>query len=155
MASQEINYDIRLARARDARPIAEMSRDCIEHGLGWRWTEPRVLSCIRHPAVNVVVVRPALAGFGIMQYGDDEAHLLLLAVHPRHRRGGIGAALVDWLETTALIAGVGLIRLETRASSPEARGFYRALGYTEIRTVKGYYQGREDAVSIAKDLWPG
>ncbi len=155
MARQAINHDIRLARARDARPIAEMSRDCIEHGLGWRWTEARVLSCIRHPAANVIVVRPTLTGFGIMQYGDDEAHLLLLAAHPRHRRMGVGAALVRWLEATALTAGVGLIRLEARASSAEARNFYRALGYTEVRTVKRYYEGREDAVSIAKDLWTG
>ena len=157
MPRQALNYQIRLARAGDARPIAEMSRDCIEQGLGWRWTETRVLACIRHPAVNVTVARegPALAGFGIMEYGDDEAHLLLFAVHPQRRRAGVGAALVRWLEATALTAGVGLIRLEARVNNPEARGFYRALGYREVGTIRGFYRGREDAVSIAKDLWAG
>ena len=155
MPRQALNYHIRLAHARDARPIAEMSRDCIEQGLGWRWTETRVLSCIRHPAVNAVVAREgsALAGFGIMEYGDDEAHLLLFAVHRRHRRAGVGAALVRWLEITALTAGTGLIRLEARVNNPGARSFYRALGYREVGTIRGFYRGREDAVSIAKDLW--
>ena len=157
MRRQTLHYDIRLARAGEARPIAEMSRDDIEQGLGWRWTETRVLSCIRHPAVNVAVAREgsALAGFGIMEYGEDEAHLLLFAVHRRHRRAGVGAALVRWLEATALTAGIGLIRLEARVDNPGARSFYRALGYRETRTIRGFYRGREDAVSIAKDLWAG
>ena len=157
MRRQALNYRIRLARAGDARPIARMSRECIEQGLGWRWTETRVLSCIRHPSVNVVVAREGsvLAGFGIMEYGEDEAHLLLFAVHRRHRREGVGGALVRWLEATALTAGIGLIRLEARSDNPGARSFYRALGYREIGTIRGFYLGREDAVSIAKDLWAG
>ena len=157
MRHQALHYDIRLARAGEARPIAEMSRDDIEQGLGWRWTEMRVLSCIRHPAVNVAVAREgsALAGFGIMEYGEDEAHLLLFAVHRRRRRAGVGAALVRWLEATALTAGIGLIRLEARVDSPGARDFYRALGYRETGTIRGFYRGRKDAVSIAKDLWAG
>ena len=157
MRRQTLHYDIRLACPREARPIAEMSRDDIEQGLGWRWTETRVLSCIRHPAVNVAVAREgsALAGFGIMEYGEDEAHLLLFAVHRRRRRAGVGAALVRWLEATALTAGIGLIRLEARVDNPGARSFYRALGYRETRTIRGFYRGREDAVSIAKDLWAG
>ena len=157
MRRQSLNYDIRLARAGDARPIAGMSRRSIEQGLGWRWTETRVLSCIRHPAINVVVAREGsvLAGFGIMEYGEDEAHLLLFAVHRRRRREGVGAALMRWLEATALTAGIGLVRLEARADNPGARSFYRSLGYRETGTIRGFYLGREDAVSIAKDLWAG
>ena len=80
--------DIRLAAPRDARPIAELSRDTIEHGLAWSWTPPRVLRAIRDPAINVVVAqwRDEIAGFGIMQYADDSAHLALLAVHPVQRQ---------------------------------------------------------------------
>jgi ribosomal-protein-alanine N-acetyltransferase len=93
------------------------------------------------------------AGFGIMKYRDDDAHLLLLAVSHAHRRKGIGTALVTWLERTAVTAGIGCIYLETRLLNTEARHFYRRLGYREIRRIRGYYQGREDAVLIGKDLW--
>ena len=58
--------DIRLAAARDARAIAELSRDTIEQGLPWSWTPERVRDAIRNPAINVVVAqwRDAVAGFG-------------------------------------------------------------------------------------------
>ena len=35
---------------------------------------------------------PVVAGFAIMRYGDERAHLNLLAVDPEHRRRGIGHA---------------------------------------------------------------
>ena len=38
--------EIRLAHAREASIIAEMSRDYIEYGLPWSWTHARVLSAM-------------------------------------------------------------------------------------------------------------
>jgi ribosomal-protein-alanine N-acetyltransferase len=110
---------------------------------------------MRDPAINVAVAREKgrLAGFAIMQYKDDEAHLLLLAVDAAHRRKGIGRALMDWLETTALTAGTGCIYLEARASNVDARAFYARLGYLEVVDVPGLYSNSEDGVRLAKDLW--
>src|SRR5205085_5379131 len=73
---------IRLATLRDARAIAEMSRDEIETGLAWSWTPERVRLSIRDRATNVAVAHEGqlLVGFGIMKYGDEKAHLSLLAV---------------------------------------------------------------------------
>ena len=82
-----------------------------------------------------------------------QAHLLLLAVQTSDRRRGIGAALVTWLEKAALVSGVGQVYLETRMSNLQARAFYRRLGYREVQTVPGYYQGVEPGVRMAKDLW--
>ena len=80
MSSDPTSMSIRFANRADALAIAEMSRDLIEKGLGWSWTKERVTRCLRHPDTNVVVaIRNAdRAGFGIMKYGEDEAHLLLL-----------------------------------------------------------------------------
>jgi len=146
---------IRLARRSDAPHIAAMSRDLIEHGLGWSWTPRRVLRSIDDADTNVAVALIAgeSVAFAIMKYKDDDAHLLLLAVQPSHARRGIGAALLAWLEQTALVAGVGQVYLEARLSNAAARAFYRRLGYSEIQTVPGYYQGREASIRMAKDLW--
>lgn len=146
---------LRLATRADAPGIAALSRDRIEHGLGWSWTAPRVLRSIRDRATNVVVAVDAgrLLGFGIMKYHDDEAHLLLLAVQARAGRRGIGSALVDWLEQSARIAGIGQVYLEARLTNGAARAFYARLGYREIQTLPGYYQGVEACVRLAKDLW--
>lgn len=145
--------EIRLALPQDAARIATMSRDYVEDGLGWGWTPARVLRSIRDRVTNVVVAECGadLAGFGIMKYLDDDAHLLLFAVKPEYRRRGVGSGLLTWLESTATTAGIELIFLETRATNAAAREFYAARGYRELTTLPRYY-GSEDAVRIGKDL---
>jgi ribosomal-protein-alanine N-acetyltransferase len=146
--------EIRLARLGDAGRIAEMSRDFIEHGLGWGWHAARVARRIRHAATNVVVAEAGteIVGFGVMEYLDVEAHLLLFGVEPIYRNRGIGTSLLSWLETTAATAGIELIFLEARISNLAARAFYKARGYRELAIMRRYYSGREDAVRIGKDL---
>ncbi|MCB1738743.1 MAG: GNAT family N-acetyltransferase [Gammaproteobacteria bacterium] len=92
-------------------------------------------------------------GFAIMRFGVEEAHLLLLCVAPRFRRQGVAAALLRWLESAALTAGVSIVRLEQRADNPIARRFYTQQGFCYVRRRRGYYAGRIDALELAKDLW--
>ena len=148
--------DIRLAVPTQARTIAEMSRDYIEHGLGWSWTTARVLRAMRDPATNVVVMlkRRAVRGFGIMQYGDDRAHLALLAVHPTVRHQRLGGQLLGWLEHSARCAGIRQIRVEARADNASAIAFYEHLGFRRSGMLPGYYEGVLDAVQLEKIL-PG
>ena len=149
---------IRLAAPGHAPAIARLSRDLIEHGLGWSWTPQRVLQSIGDAQTNVAVALDssgALLGFGLMKYRDDDAHLLLLAVQPEYGRRGIGTALVAWLEKVALTAGVGKVCLEARVTNAAARAFYARLGYIEAQVVPGYYQGREASVRMSKDLSTG
>jgi [ribosomal protein S18]-alanine N-acetyltransferase len=149
------NLTLRLATRDDAPGIARLSRDRIEHGLGWSWTAPRVLRSILDAQTNVVVAQDGAdrIGFGIMKYHDDEAHLLLLAVPAQACRRGVGSAMVGWLERSALVAGVGQVYLEARVTNAPARAFYARLGYREVQTLPGYYAGREACVRLAKDLW--
>ncbi len=148
---------IRLALPQDAANIAEMSRAYIEQGLGWSWTRARVLGAIRDASTNVVVAQEQgmVLGFGIMQYGDESAHLSLLAVKPRHRHKGLGTQLVAWLEQPALAAGIGRIRVEARADNPRAIAFYQRQGFRDLATISGYYQGAIDAVRLEKKLGSG
>lgn len=131
-----------------------MSRDLIEHGLGWSWTRERILRSLRQRDTNAIVAvhEADRVGFGIMKYGDEEAHLLLLAVKPARRRCGVGSALVDWLERSARVAGVGRVTLEARASNTAARSFYGRLGYAQAQLLPGYYGGRETSIRMVKAL---
>lgn len=149
-----IKPTLRLATHADASAIARLSRDRIEQGLGWSWTAPRVHRNIVDAATNVVVASDAARtiGFGIMLYHDDAAHLLLLAVRAGSARRGVGTALLEWLERSARVAGIGEVRLEARITNAPALAFYRRLGYREIETLPGYYQGREACVRLARDL---
>ena len=143
-----------LARAADAREIAEMSRDLIEQGLTWSWTPARVQHFISGSESSVVVARRErhIAAFAIMHVGDDVAHLNLLAVAPEHRRQGLGRRLVDWLTATAIEAGVFRINLELRKCNDAARTFYERMGFDRLGIVQGYYQGREAALRMSRCL---
>ncbi len=154
MSPEAHAISIRFATGDDAQDIAEMSRDLIERGLGWSWTPERVRRCLRHPDTNVVVAQRGAesAGFAVMKYGDDEAHLLLLAVRSAHVRQGVGKALVSWLERSAEVAGIGRVTLETRAGNRSAHAFYRQLGYSQVQVLPGYYGGRETCLRLARTL---
>jgi ribosomal-protein-alanine N-acetyltransferase len=145
---------LRLALPSDATVIANLSRDLIEYGLRWRWTPTRVEASIRAANVNVLVacIRENIAGFAIMRYGDDDAHLDLLAVAPPYRRAGLGRRLVEWLEKCAVVAGIFHVALEVRAGNKGAQTFYEGMGYRTLAQLPGYYQGTETALRMGRDL---
>ncbi len=143
-----------LATERDALAIARMSRDLIETGLGWSWTATRVLRSIRDAETLVLVARGGshIIGFAIMDFGEDAAHLALLAVDTAHRRRGIGRHLFDWLKESALTAGIAVVKLELRAGNVEAQHFYHCMGFEETGWTVGYYRRRETALRMALRL---
>ena len=96
--------------------------------------------------------RITLAGFAIMYFGDETAHLSLLAVEPAFQRKRLGRQLVHWLESSAMVAGIFLVNLEVRECNHGARCFYRRLGYQETGRLRRYYNGAEDAVRLSHDL---
>ena len=124
--------------------MAEMSRQLIEAGLGWRYTPQRMAALIGDRETVVLVAHDAarLQGFAVMQFGDVRAHLVLLCVQPAQRRRGIGRRLTEWLLASARVAGIESIALELRADNAAALAFYRRLGFTEAQLVPGYYDGQ-------------
>ena len=148
------DYRLEPARVVDAARLAAMSQRLVESGLRPAWGAQRISWYVRHPESVVLTARSdrTVAGFAIMRYGDDLAHLNLLAVDPAHRRRGIARRLVTWLEESALTAGTFIIGLELRAQNQEAQDFYHALGYHEVGRVPAYYQGIEAAIRMERDV---
>ena len=146
--------NISLARPGDASAIAVLSRDVIEHGLGWNWDRERILKAIRDPSINVAVVRSSdsVRGFGIMQYGETTAHLCLLGVQAALQGKSLGEALLSWLEKSAVTAGIECVNVEARADNPRGIDFYVKRGYRIQGRVPGYYGGIIDAVRLKKVL---
>lgn len=152
----EEDLEIGMIRSSEVAVVARMSRDLIERGLGWTWGPARIARCVASADYTVIVARfdAKIAGFAIMQFGQDTAHLVLFAVAPEFRRRGVARALFAWLERAALYAGVRVITLEVRRSAAPARGLYRALGFEPVEVKVRYYQGREDALRMALRIAP-
>ena len=151
-------YRFELASPRDAVAIAALSRRLIEVGLPPAWPADRVLCHIKRTDSVVLTARfqgrwaTSLAAFAIMQFGEDHAHLNLLAVDTPHQRRGVGRQLMNWLHESALVAGTFVLGLELRATNIGARRFYESLGYQAGPLMRGYYQGLEDAQRMHCDL---
>ncbi|HEY6599780.1 MAG TPA: GNAT family N-acetyltransferase [Pseudomonadales bacterium] len=166
---ETIAIELGLAKVAEAPLLARISRDYIERGLNWRWQPGQIRRLIQDPETVALCARTQplrrhdlnapvhykggdVLGFGIMTYGLEKAHLMLLAVLPRARRRNIASKLLDWLEKTAVTAGVSRIELEVRAGNIAARSFYRERGYHERDYLAGYYSGQESAFRMARNL---
>ncbi len=145
---------LRPACLADALAMAQMSRQWIEAGLAWRYTPARMGALIgdRETVALGAYDAGVMAGFGVMQFGDVDAHLSLLCVQPAHRRRGIARALVQWLVASARVAGMQTIGLELRSDNESARYLYHGLGFVETRLAPGYYDGRIAARRMALAL---
>lgn len=145
---------LRAAHRSEARLIATMSRLQIEYGLNWRWTTAKVRRQIddKETMVLVASVNGVLEGFAIMKFGDMDAHLLLFAVEPKSRRTGIGTALLRWLVSSCQTAGIEKIQVEVRNSNENAIRFYEKRGFRFHKKLVAYYDGREPAVVMTREL---
>jgi len=93
-----------------------------------------------------------VAGFAIMEFGVERAHLVLLAVRPSHHRNGVARRLIEWLVESAVVAGMASIHVELRTSNAAAFAFYRTMGFAPTIRMEGYYRGRESAVRMLRLL---
>lgn len=144
------------ARLAEADEIAGLSRDLVERGLTWRWRRGSIVSHIRQEDSCLLAARDRgeLVGFALMAFdwNEGDAHLLLLAVRPSHRRCGVATSLLAWLETVGRRGGIRSVHLEVREIAAAARALYTRLGFQQTGRVKGYYEGSEDALRLEKRL---
>lgn len=154
MAQDIQHQSIRLATQADAADIAVLARDEIEHGLPWTWTEARIAYNIAGNQQNVIVLGGpgSIAGFGIMSYPNENAHLLLFAVRRAHRRMGLGTRMLGWLESVARTGGAQRIHVECRRDNDAARNFYCEHGYHELAIRPKWYRGLVDGIQLEKHL---
>ncbi|WP_313697317.1 tRNA (adenosine(37)-N6)-threonylcarbamoyltransferase complex dimerization subunit type 1 TsaB [Achromobacter sp.] len=95
-----------------------------------------------------------LAGFCILMFAPDVAHLLVIAVAQDLHRQGLGGVMLDWCEQQARERGLEGLLLEVRPSNTSAISFYKGHGYLQIGMRRAYYPaekgGREDAIVMQK-----
>lgn len=146
----DVRYQIRPASAADLGAIAEIERAV--------FTDPWPATAFR-PLLGtgawVAVDAAELAGYVFARHALDEGEILNLAVHPRHRRAGVGQALVERVFAELGRNGVARVFLEVRESNQAGRAFYTQLGFTPVGRRRGYYvQPREDALVLACEIGP-
>jgi ribosomal-protein-alanine N-acetyltransferase len=97
-----------------------------------------------------------LRGFALSRLAADEAEILTIAVHGRHRSRGIGRALmIDTLSRLAVLH-VRSLFLEVEQTNRAAIALYSRMGFREVGQRRGYYQKQHGpaaaALVLRKDL---
>ncbi len=90
---------------------------------------------------------PVVTAYGGMLITVDEGQITNIAVHPDHRRKGLGAAILHSLLRHAKDAKLESVSLEVRVSNTAAIHMYEKAGFVEMGRRKGFYQKpTEDAL---------
>jgi ribosomal-protein-alanine N-acetyltransferase len=94
-----------------------------------------------------------VAGYCVVWIVFEHVHIQNLAVHPAHRRQGLGRLLLQRALEEGRARGASAALLEVRRSNDAAQRLYRSLGFVETGTRRDYYsRPREDALLFRKDL---
>ncbi len=92
--------------------------------------------------------RPPVLGYAGFQVILDEGHIMTIAVHPQHRRRGLGTLLLLDLFEQARERGVQRLTLEVRVSNVAAQRLYQAFGFHLEGRRFHYYGDGEDALIL-------
>jgi ribosomal-protein-alanine N-acetyltransferase len=145
--------DIRPAVPGDAPRLAEIERAVATHP----WSLSQFINSLRGDGERILVAASADGPLGFAVYAQvmDEGTLLNIAVAPAHQGRGIGRTLLDAVLQSLASDGAMRCLLEVRVSNRPALELYRAEGFLEDGSRKGYYPtagGREDALLMSRAL---
>ncbi len=118
------------------------------------WSENSIASELNNPlALWLVAVEDGVVcGYIGSQSVMGESDMMNVAVHPDHRRKGVGEMLVLAL-CDALSKENTSLALEVRASNGPAIALYEKLGFVQVGLRKNYYRNpKEDALILKKAL---
>ena len=118
------------------------------------WSEKSIASELEN-ALSLWIV--AVEGDDVIGYVGSQtvlgwSDMMNVAVHPDHRRRGVGEKLVIALEEALKAQESTCLTLEVRASNDPARTLYEKLGFVEVGRRKNYYRNpKEDALIMRKE----
>jgi ribosomal-protein-alanine N-acetyltransferase len=118
------------------------------------WQPEFFLNEMNNPYARLVVAERAgqVIGYFCRWLVADEMHILDVAVHPGHRRCGVGRLLLQHILAEARQNGACSASLEVRVSNQPAIALYQALGFQQAAIRRRYYENGEDAFLMVCSL---
>lgn len=129
--------------------VAELERLCFADP----WSE-RALELYLADGVAVAALSQTgqVVAYGGFLPAPEECEILRVAVHPEHRRQGLGGAVLDALLQDAALGGAVRAVLEVRVSNAPAVALYRSRGFAVAGVRRRFYrQPVEDAYTMIRE----
>lgn len=148
----EKSYNIDIAVKGDAEAIAEAEAASFTDP----WSVGAVTAEVTGENSVVLCAKDAkgcLVAYVMGSFAADEGELFRIAVLERHRRCGLGKALLCRFKDELLSHGVRNVFLEVRASNAPAISLYESEGFKRCAVRRNYYKNpTEDALMMRLDL---
>jgi ribosomal-protein-alanine N-acetyltransferase len=100
--------------------------------------------------VSVAILDSEIVGYASFRYVGKQGDVNTVAVASNQQGKGIGTALMDWLESQAVLRNVREIFLEVRSDNEAAIKMYATRGYERIDIRRNYYGNTIDANIMRK-----
>jgi ribosomal-protein-alanine N-acetyltransferase len=100
--------------------------------------------------VSVAILDSEIVGYASFRYVGKQGDVNTVAVASDQQGKGIGTALMDWLESQAVLRNVREIFLEVRSDNEAAIKMYVTRGYERIDIRRNYYGNTIDANIMRK-----
>jgi ribosomal-protein-alanine N-acetyltransferase len=81
----------------------------------------------------------------------DELHITFIAVHPMHRRKGLGKFLFLDLIKRSKPLQINQIHLEVKNNNEPAKAFYKSMGFKTVGNRSNFYKDGSDALMLKKE----
>jgi len=141
---QQVRMHIRWMIRRDMPEVLRIEQASHE----FPWCEEDFLRCLRQRNCIGMVAEQGekVVGFMIYELHKSKLHILNFAVHPEHRRSGIGAQMADKLASKLSSHRRTRIVVEVRETILESQLFFRSVGFRATGVARGFYlDSGEDA----------
>jgi ribosomal-protein-alanine N-acetyltransferase len=141
---EELYVHIRWMIRRDMPEVLAIESSSFE----FPWSEEDFIRCLRQRNCIGMIAEhdERIVGCMIYELHRNRLHLLNFAVHPDHRRRGIGRRMIQKLITKLSTQRRDRITLEVRETNLAAQLFFRSLGFRAISVLRDFYDDTvEDA----------
>ena len=118
------------------------------------WTEELFLGELAEVSISrdisVAVLDSQIVGYASFRYVGKQGDVNTVAVASDQQGKGIGTALMDWLESQAVLRNVREIFLDVRSDNEPALKMYTGRGYERIDIRRNYHGNTIDANVMRK-----
>jgi [ribosomal protein S18]-alanine N-acetyltransferase len=143
---------LRSYEPRDFAALHKLDQSCFPQGIAYSRTTLHYFLMQASADCIVAIDGKSITGFVLSEEHPPMAHIITLDVGARHRRCGIGSALLAAVEKNFTYRGIRQVLLETAVDNEPAVAFWKRHGYRIEAVLKRYYLGRLDAYEMRKIL---
>ncbi len=133
-----LGLHIEPSQPRDADAVAKLHAASFYRG----WPRQDIESYLLDrdtPTLVACDAKHKVAGFAMLRLLGDDVELMTIAVEPKYRGKGVGAALMRACFEDLMMTPSRRMILEVAADNPPAIRLYEKLGFKKISERKGYY----------------